>query len=224
MSFERDVEEAAFRAANACDAAVKKYAKGDVVDEPNITGALLGQLDARLEGMIGEIEWRSRFVRGGPGKAAEESWVGADILLNVRLNAYGRYYDKGVLIQSKRLEENNILSTAEADRLHKQCRDMIHRTFAAYVFVYATNGIRCGGAASFYDYSDQNIHDSCPWSSYQFFTELFRCPIGDPLLREANFAKVLAPESPPRHILVVEAIGPEPRPEPTTEPLPGMEP
>ena len=224
MSFEQDVEEAAIRAANACDAVVKKYAKRDVVDEPNITGALLGQLDARLDGTIGEIEWRSRFVRGGPGTAAEESWVGADILLSVRLNAYGRYYDKGVLIQSKRLEENKILSKSEADRLHVQCRDMINRTFAAYVFVYATTGIRCGGAASFFDFSDQNIHGSCPWSSYQFFTELFRCPIGDPLLREANFGRILAPENPPRNILVVEATGPEPRPVPTSEPLPGMEP
>lgn len=56
MSFEQDVEEAAFRAAQACDAVVKKYAEGDVIDEPNITGALLGQLDTRLDGTIGEIE------------------------------------------------------------------------------------------------------------------------------------------------------------------------
>lgn len=101
---------------------------------------------------------------------------------------------------------------------------MINSSFAAYVFVYGTTGIRCGGAASFYDYSDQNIYGSCPWSSYQLFAELFRCPIGDPFIREANFKHILARGEQPRHILVVEAIGPEPRPVPTSEPLPGMEP
>ena len=200
MTFEADVRAAAQLAEKAVQATIEKYRSGLVTDEPEITGVLVGRLDAVLEGCVGGLAWSSTIVRSASGKAAEEKKIGADLLINVRLDAYGRSYNKGVLIQAKRADTDELLSQREAQRLHEQSIRMTNNTYAAYVFVYARNGMRCGGAASFFDNPQRNIHANCPWTSYRFFLELFRCPIGDPLIRSP-----FIDDLPVRHILKLEA-------------------
>ena len=204
MSFEKDVRAAAHAAEEAVEASLKKYRSGKVTDEPDLTGVLVGQLDARLEGRIGDLTWSSTIVRSSSGKAAQEKRIGADLLINVQLKAHHQSYNKGVLIQSKRVDEGDVLSSPEAKRLHEQCVDMVNTTFAAYVFVYAQKTIRCGGAASFFDAPQRDVHRNCPWTSYRFFWELFRCPIGDPLIRSPRVEDLPVP-----NVIRLTAIHPE---------------
>lgn len=200
MTFETDIRAAARAADGAVHATMEKYRSGLMTDEPDITGVLVGRLDAALEGEIGGLEWSSTIVRSASGKAAEEKKIGADLLIHVRFNAHNRLYSKGVLVQAKRAEVGEHLSPKEASRLHNQCIQMAHTTVASYVFVYGESQMRCGGAAGFYDAPQQDIHANCPWTSYRFFLELFRCPIGDPLIRSP-----LIKELPVPHILTLEA-------------------
>jgi hypothetical protein len=185
MTFETDVRDAAHVAQNAVNATIEKYRSGQVIDEPDITGVLVGQLDARLNDNIGKIKWNSTIVRSASGSAAEEKKIGADLLINVQLSAYGRSYNKGVLVQSKRLETGLTLTSKEAERLHLQCRKMNKISASSFVFAYATTGIRCGGAASFYDQIKTDLYGHCPWTPFRFFWELFRCPIGDPRIKSS---------------------------------------
>lgn len=50
MTLEDALREAAKRAESGVREAMNKYARGEVVDEDDLTGALVGQLDARLRG------------------------------------------------------------------------------------------------------------------------------------------------------------------------------
>jgi hypothetical protein len=179
MSFEEDMQLAARAAERAVNATMRSYAQGGVVDEPEITGVLTGQLGARLEGQIGGLQWNSRIVRNGKGVAAEEKRTGADLLIHVSLDTPTERYSKGVLIQAKRCEPNEVLSSSELRRLQGQCDTMLNRTPAAYVFTYARGSMRCGAANRFTAAPDGELYRRCSWTPYRFFLELFRCPIGD---------------------------------------------
>ena len=186
MDFDSDIRAAAHKANSAVNATIKKYRSARITDEPDITGVLIGQLDARLEGEIGTIQWSSSIVRSASGTSAEEKEIGADLVINVKMKAYGVTYNKGVLVQSKRLEFGSLLSPREGQRLHDQCQKMIDTTSnSAYVFAYSRDGMRCGGAASFYEEPKRDIYQNCPWTPYRFFWELFRCPIGDPRIQSS---------------------------------------
>lgn len=200
MTFETDVRAAARAADEAVYDVMRKYREARVTDEPDITGVLVGRLDAALDGEIGGLEWSSTIVRSSSGSAAEEKEIGADLLLHVRFDAHGRSFNKGVLVQAKRAEVGEQLSSKEAWRLHEQCRRMLGTSVASFVFIYATDQMRCGGAASFFEEPKRDIHGNCPWTSYRFFLELFRCPIGDPLIRGP-----LVEDLPVPHVLSLKA-------------------
>lgn len=206
MTFEADVRAAARAADKAVYSVMRKYREARVTDEPDITGVLVGRLDAALDGEIGGLEWSSTIVRSSSGSAAEEKEIGADLLLHVRFDAHGRSYNKGLLVQAKRAEVGEQLSSREAVRLHEQCRRMVSTTFASFVFVYATDQMRCGGAAGFFEEPKRDIHGNCPWTSYRFFLELFRCPIGDPWIRGP-----LVEDLPVPYVLSLKARGRERR-------------
>lgn len=211
MTFESDIRAAARAADSAVNTAMRKYSEARVTDEPDITGVLVGRLDAALDGGIGGLEWSSTIVRSSSGSAAEEKEIGADLLLHVRLDAHGRSFSKGLLVQAKRAEIGERLSSKEAVRLHEQCRRTLNTTAASFVFVYATNQMRCGGAASFFTGPRRDVHGNCPWTSYRFFLEFFRCPIGDPSIHGP-----LIKDLPVPHILSLKARG---RDQPEDEPL-----
>lgn len=173
------MQTAARAAETAVKAAMREYARGGVMDEPEITGVLAGHLAARIEGQIGGLEWNSRIIRNGKGKAAEEKRIGADLLIHVSLETPAESYSKGVLIQAKRCEPNEELSASELRRLQGQCDKMLDRTSAAFVFTYDKGSMRCGSANRFTAAPDGQIYRRCSWTPYRFFLELFRCPIGD---------------------------------------------
>jgi hypothetical protein len=180
MTFEQAMREAAIAAEEATYAAMREYHEGGVGDEPEITGVLMGELNAALRGNIGGLNWAATIVRNGSGAAAEEKRTGADLLIHVSLDTPTDSYSKGVLIQAKRAEPDEPISTSDLDRLQQQCNKMLSHTASAFVFTYARGSMRCGSATRFVGSSDRQIYRRCTWTSYRFFLELFRCPIGDP--------------------------------------------
>lgn len=94
-------------------AAMQEMAAGNVTDEDDVTGVLIGELNAALRGNIGGFTWGAKILRHRKGVAAEEKAVGADILLHISTRGIGREYDKGVLVQSKKLNRGEVLSRRE---------------------------------------------------------------------------------------------------------------
>lgn len=193
MTFEEAMREAAKAADQAVTFAMRKYRRGGAVDEPEITGVLVGELDAALRGEIGGLKWESTIVRNGSGTAAEEKRTGADLLIHVSLETPTETYSKGVLVQAKRAEPDQELSAGELARLQTQCSTMIGHTASAWVFSYARNSMRCGPATRFTASTDGRIHRRCTWTSYRFFLELFRCPVGDPKIASAEVKALPVP-------------------------------
>lgn len=180
MTFDESMREAALAADKAVARAMSKYASNGVADEPEITGYLVGQLDAMMQGTIGGLHWNTQIVRNGSGSAAEEKRVGADLLIHVTLATPTDRYNKGVLIQAKRSEPGDFLPMKELHRLNAQCVTMLTITPSAFVFDYARGSMRCGPATRFAATKERRLYNQCTWRSYRFFLELFRCPVGDP--------------------------------------------
>lgn len=193
MTFEEAMREAALLADSAVNAAMGEYLDGGVEDEPEITGELVGELNAALRGQIGGLKWATTIVRNGSGTAAEEKRTGADLLIHVSLNTPTERYSKGVLIQAKRAEPFELISPREIDRLKKQCDTMLQHTSAAFVFTYARGSMRCGSATRFSGSDEREIYRRSTWTSYRFFLELFRCPVGDPRITSRRVADLPVP-------------------------------
>jgi hypothetical protein len=164
-----------------------------VTDEPEITGVLIGQLDAQLEGQIGGLHWSTKILRHGGGVAAEEKKIGPDLLIHISFQASQLRYSKGVLIQAKRVEPYQELTPAKHAELVKQCKKMLRVTPAAFVFDYSTRDVRCGSATAIAGSADRHLYAECPWTSYRFFLELFRCPVGDPNITSARVERLPVP-------------------------------
>ena len=194
MTFEDAMREAALHADAAVHAAMGEYLKGGVEDEPEITGILIGELNAALRGQIGGLHWTSTIVRNGSGTAAEEKLTGADLLIHVSLATPTDRYSKGVLVQAKRAEPTEAIKAAEVSRLKEQCDVMLQHTSSAFVFTYARGSMRCGSATRFSGSDERQIYRKCTWTSYRFFLELFRCPIGDPSITSRRVKDLPVPK------------------------------
>lgn len=193
MDFEETVKEAARRADRAVRRAMKKYGAGLVTDEDDLTGVLIGELDAALDGQIGGLTWSTSVVRHRKGTAAEEKATGADMVIHVSFKTRQRRYAKGVLVQAKRVEPEAEMRAAAHKELVRQCGTMLSVTPAAFVFDYTQGVMRCGAATRIAGSTNRVLYDECSWTSYRFFLELFRCPVGDPRLTSARVRDLLVP-------------------------------
>lgn len=192
------LEEAFRQAARTADLAVKasmeKYADGHVTDEDDITGVLIGRLDSAFDGKIGDINWSSSILRHRKGLAAQEKKVGADMLIHVAIKSPQLTYSKGVLIQSKRVDDGVEMTASSHKDLLSQCDKMLVITPASFVFNYTKTGMRCGSANRIAGASSRILNDSCNLTSYRFFLELFRCTTGDRRITSANFDDLKIPQ------------------------------
>lgn len=177
--FDDSMREAAHVAEQATKAAMRQMAKGNVTDEDDVTGVLVGQLNAALDGRIGALDWNAKILRHRKGKAAEEQAIGADILLQIRTLGQGRDMSKGVLIQSKRVEKGRLLPKSELKRLQHQCETMLKHTPASFVFDYASGGLRCSSANKIAGTDARILYDHCEITPFRFFFDFFRCTTGD---------------------------------------------
>ncbi|MBB5368208.1 MULTISPECIES: hypothetical protein, partial [unclassified Janthinobacterium] len=145
-----NLEEAFRAAAHAADravgAAMQKYADGLVIDEDDITGALIGRLDSAFDEKIGDINWSSSILRHRKGVAAQEKKAGADMLFHVSIKTPQLTYSKGVLIQSKRIDDGVSMTVAGHKELVGQCDKMLNITSASFVFNYMKSEMRCASA------------------------------------------------------------------------------
>jgi hypothetical protein len=185
MDHEESLVEAARRADRAVRRTMRDYRRRYIRDEEEITAYLLGSLRTEFSVQIGHLRWTATILRHRRGVAAEEKMWGADMLLHVSLRTATLSYSKGVLVQAKRLEANRHLFNPEYQNLVDQCHKMLAVTPASFVFAYASQGMRCGPATAISGSSSRTPYEECVWTSYRFFLEMFRCPIGDPRITSA---------------------------------------
>lgn len=195
---ESRLEEAFRQAAHAADravsAAMEKYADGHVTDEDDITGVLVGRLDAAFDENIGGVTWSSSVLRHRKGVAAQEKKAGADMLIHVSIKTPQLTYSKGVLIQSKRVDDGVEMSVGNHKDLISQCDKMLGITPDSFVFNYTKSGMRCASANRIAGASSRILNDSCNLTSYRFFLELFRCTTGDRRITSAKFDDLQIPQ------------------------------
>ena len=188
------MREAAHRAERAAAAAMREYRKQNVVDEDDLTGELVGELNAALRGKIGSLKWGAKILRHRSGVAAEEKRVGADLLIHVSVRSRGRSYSKGVLIQAKRVGVGMAMSTADHTDLIDQCKTMLSHTPESYVFDYDPSGLRVGSATRVAGTKNRNLREECTLTPFRFFFDLFMCPAGDPRIKSTKIGDLPVPE------------------------------
>ena len=185
MIYDDDIRKAARRAEKGVRRAIASLRARRVKREDDLTGVLKGNLDAELEGQVGGLTWHCTILDHSSGKSAEEHEFGADLLIHVRFNARHLKYDKGILVQAKKLGVGELMSPSELVRLRQQCEDMLAHSPESFVWIYSNHGVRCGSALSVAHSSDRDLNDKAVWTSYRFFLELFRCQIGDQNIRDS---------------------------------------
>lgn len=197
MGFDDAMRTAAHSAEQAVSRAMAKYRDGLVTDEDDLTGVLVGNLDAEFSAKggrdIGGLQWSSSILRHRTGRAAEEKRIGADMIIHVRVSTPIQTYSKAVLVQAKRKEPGDQMSAKERNELLGQCKKMLAVTPAAFVFDYAKGEMRCASATKIGGSTNNDLHAACNWTAYRFFLELFRCPIGDPRITSAKAADLPVP-------------------------------
>lgn len=193
MNFEQEFHIAAHAADAAVTAAMKKYRDGNVTDEDDITGILVGRLDAAFDDLNSSVKWSSSILRHRKGIAAEEKAAGADLIIHVAINTPALTYSKGVLIQAKRVEDGELMPKAQHNDLIKQCKKMLKISPASFVFDYTKGSMRCASATKIVGSPSRALHASCNLTSFRFFLELFRCTTGDPNINSARYDELAAP-------------------------------
>jgi hypothetical protein len=198
MDYEDSIREAARRADSAVWETMSAYRDRTVTEEPAITGALVMALRDALNGYRGEppiagLAWSAHILKSSSGRSAEESAYGADILFHVVFDTPLLKYSKGVLVQAKRVEQGESMRTKDHNNLISQCGKMLGVTPASYIFDYARREMRCGSALAIAGSTNRELYAQCVWTSYRFFLELFRCPIGDPRITSANVEDLPVP-------------------------------
>lgn len=137
MAISRTAIDAAVKAAGvAVSGVLRARERGDYLEEPIITGALLEALRQALDGReLDGILWRARaFTSHGPG--TEERRIGADLgaILTLQTPAYTVH--KAFIAQCKNHPAGAKLTADRRRVLTEQCRKMISHTPAAFVFFY----------------------------------------------------------------------------------------
>ncbi len=179
MIYDDDFRRAAKKAEIGVKRAIRSLLRQRVKREDDLSGVLKGNLDAELEGKIGRITWDCTILDHSSGQSAEEHEFGADLLIHVRFNGRHLKYDKGLLVQAKKVEVGKLIQPSELQRLQGQCRDRLDHSSESFVWIYSNSGMRCAPALRIVGSSDRDLNDQAVWTSYRFFWELFRCPIGD---------------------------------------------
>lgn len=197
MGFDDAMRTAAHAAEQAVWRAMSKYREGLVTDEDDLTGVLIGNLDAEFSAKgatpTGGFQWSSSILRHRKGVAAEEKRIGADMIIHVRVDTPIQTYSKAVLVQAKRQEPGDEMNVRERKELLGQCEKMLAITPAAFVFDYAKGEMRCASATKIAGSANRDLYAACNWTTYRFFLELFRCPIGDPRISSAKASDLPVP-------------------------------
>lgn len=183
MVHEDSLVAAAKRAQDAVSDVLDAYRDGTLPRETSINGALAHELRRVFNNaQIAGLTWHARVLTSEGGNS-EERQTGADLLIHVEMDTPALRYSKGVLVQAKRVGPDDEIRTDDHRRMVRQCGDILRITPASFVFSVSPFEMRCGSAIALRGIADRHLHQQCCWTSYRFFLELFRCPIGDNKIR-----------------------------------------
>lgn len=153
-----------------------------IADEDDFTSRLLERIEAALDGWShAGITLRVRKLTSkGPG--TEEAEFGADIVATVNVDLEEYKADKGILVQSKRLD-NKQFDPKEWTRMEGQIRKMNQHTDEAYVWIYSSSGVQSIKSATL-----KNLGTGMPDQLYTskcatFLGEFVQSKHGDPRIK-----------------------------------------
>lgn len=173
-----DAEGVAARIGGAVERTVTSVADADVNQEPHFTDRLLARVEDAVNEAQTRLRWRARTLTDhGPG--AEEAEVGADFYGLFEATTPEATFAKGFLAQVKRLEQNAKIGSREGSRLRQQCRRMLERTPDSFVLLYGAGGVRMVSALAVFNSPIRQLDELGTKSVQEFFTDHFRCFIGD---------------------------------------------
>jgi hypothetical protein len=185
MQFEDAMRKVAHRAQEASDLSMAKLKSGRIKHEDDLTPALAQAIEDKVNGYtVGGVKWDASVLTHK--RSGEEGVYGADLLIHVQLNTPQYSYSKGVLVQAKRIAPGVNMANKPYAALTAQCHKMLNYSAASFVFAYDPHGLRAASATKVAGAADRALYDQCSWTSYRFFLELFRCPIGDPKIKSAD--------------------------------------
>ena len=186
----RSVRKIAREIEDAANGAIYDYRKGYIVEEPEVTGRILGAIRDRIKTRrFGGVVWNAYTLRTSSGKAAEEKRHGADLMGVLDIDLLFFKVQKGFLAQAKRAEPDGRFSKKAWERLLFQCKMMLDRTPDSFVWVYSkSKGIRIFSANSVLGLglTSRNVFDLYHHSVSSFFESHIKCFIGDHRLNSPN--------------------------------------
>jgi hypothetical protein len=159
MLTETDADMFAHKLADATNRVVRDYKTEDVVHEKPFSDQLCGRLKETLEGFkTPNIRWQIDIASGRTGRARltartltktkEEPQFGADLVMALDINTPDYEVKKGFLVQAKRLEKDEYLSTDQHRSLQAQYERMLSLTPSSMVFLYGETGVHVVPAAA----------------------------------------------------------------------------
>lgn len=201
MTFDEAMAEVAHKADEVSSDSMQQLAYGTVKHEDDLTGDLVGALRERLKDFrVQGLHFNTAILTHR--RSGEEGTYGADILIHVKMHTPEQSYSKGVLIQAKRIGPTESMKSKQHEELKGQCRKMLKFTSAAFVFVYDKAGLRTTSATKVIGSTKSDLYGRSEWTSYRFFLELFRCPVGDPRITSAGVRRIK-----PRYTLRITGQG-----------------
>ncbi len=201
------VRDAARVVTHAAQGALESFGDGAVEQEPALTDRMLGRIEQALDGYASKgVRWRAKTLTDR-GQNAQESRFGADFAGVAELTFPDYEVGKGFLAQAKILQPGSRLSPRELNRLQEQCAQMISRTPASFVFVYAREYVSVIPAVAVLGSKDGDLHAHYQRSIGRFYEEHFTCFIGDRAISEPtpHMLDSLPERIPARVLLAIHA-------------------
>lgn len=156
---------------------IDHFRAGRIAGEEDLTSALAAAVRYALDGIVTfGIKWEATVLT----PQSEEPRHGADLLFVLELDLPSYTVSKGFVAQAKRIPPG-MREPADRDRLVNQCKTMLGATTAAYVWVYAQDGVRVYPAMSVVG-TNGRIADLNYMPIAEFFSEHFACFLGDKAL------------------------------------------
>ena len=185
------VRKVAWEMSDAADGALKTYHDGHPVDEPVITGMIIGAIENQIKDRkFNEVTWNARSLVSGeekrygakwnarPVTSREEKRYGADLMGVLDIHLCDYKVKKGFLAQAKKAEPKSRFR--DWGRLVEQCEKMLECTPESFVFIYSRNrGIRTLPAVSELGSTSKDLFDLYHHSLQNFFERHLQCYIGD---------------------------------------------
>lgn len=215
-----ELRRAAREFASQIEQVAAEFRRGDIGDEDDISSQIVGRIKAVTQQIDGSITWTAKSVDGltgigvlgrrltSRGKGAEETSVGADIVLVLDIDLPDYKVTKGLLIQAKCVNHlNEAKSSSERERLVSQCEDMLAISPASFVWTYGDDAVGVFSATSVMGSQGFFKHIFDTYDAGVFFYDFLICWIGDPRINSITrpALKVLIDSSGANHGLLLTA-------------------